>query len=282
MQFIIGLIALFGCVLGGFSIHGDVRILWQPVEVMIIFGAGVAAFIIGNPLFIIKDALKALGFLFKGKPYSKKDYMDLLLCIYELFKLIKAKGILIAETHIENPYNSEIFKKYPSILKDKHAVEFFCDSMRLVTTGVDNHYVLGDVLDQEIELQEHEGAIISGAVTTFGDSLPALGIVAAVLGVILTMGSITKPPEVLGELIGAALCGTFQGILLSYGIFSPMGNFIGKFFLGKVEYTKCMKVAIMSYMQGNAPLIILEFVRKNIPPHLRPEFSEMDKAINSK
>ena len=281
MLFFIGLIVVFGCVLGSFSVHGSLKVLWQPLEFVIIVGAAVGAMIITNPGGTLKDSLKSLKFLLKGKPYKKSDYMQLLQFLFEVFKLVKTKGLLQIESHIENSHESEIFKKYPTILHDHHVVDFFCDNMRLLTLGVDNQYVMSDAMDQELEIHHHEGLMAAGALGTFGESLPALGIVAAVLGVIVTMGSISEPPEILGGLIGAALVGTFAGILLSYGVFSPIGAFVGHYVNAQSAFFICIKLAIVSHLQGNAPTITVEIVRKSIPIHERPTFSEVDKAINS-
>ena len=281
MFFIIGCVVVFGCVLGSYSVHGSLKILWQPLEFIIIVGAAIGAFIISNPGGVIKDALKSLKFLFKGKPYKKSDYMQLLQFLFEILKLIKTKGLLQIESHIENPKESEIFQKYPTILNDHHIVDFFCDNLRLLTLGVDNQYVMSDAMEQEVEIHHHEGAMAAGALGTFGESLPALGIVAAVLGVIVTMGSISEPPEILGGLIGAALVGTFAGILLSYGLFSPIGAFVGHYVNAQTAFFNCIKIGVVSHLQGNAPAITIEIVRKNIPIHERPSFSEVDTAINS-
>jgi chemotaxis protein MotA len=280
MLFLIGAIIVFGCVLGCFSEHGNLKTLWQPLEFVIIVGAATGAFIISNPATVLKDCLSSLKYLFKGKPYKKDDYMQLLMFLYEVLKLVKSKGLLQLESHIENPHESEIFKKYPALSNDHHVVDFFCNNFRLITLGLDNQYVMTDALDQEIEVHHHQGTTAAGALSTYGESLPALGIVAAVLGVITTMASITEPPDILGGLIGSALVGTFAGILLSYGIFSPIGSFVGHYVNAQTAFLNCIKVAIISHLQGNAPVITVELARKNIPGHERPSFQEVDTAIN--
>jgi len=280
MLFIMGLILLFGSVLGAYSVHGDLRVLWQPLEFAIIFGAATAAYLISNPGDVIKTAFSYFKYLFKGKPYQKKHYMELLLFMFETFKLMKTKGMLQLESHIENPHESEIFKKYPLLEKDHHVLPFICDTLRLLTIGIENHYVMSDVLDEEIEAHHHGSEAAASSLTTFGESLPALGIVAAVLGVILTMGSISQPPEILGHLIGAALVGTFAGVLFSYGIFSPIGAFVKHIVDSESAFLKCIKVGIISNMQGNAPTITVEIVRKAIPNYAKPNFAEVDIAIN--
>lgn len=280
MLFILGAIIVFGCVLGSFSVHGNLKILWQPLEFVIIVGSALGAFVVSNPTSILKDCLKSLKYLFKAKPFKKSDYLQLLQFMFEVFKLMKTKGLLKLEPHIENPKDSEIFQKYPVISNDHHIVDFFCNNARLLTLGVENQYIMTDAMEQELEVHHHEGMMASAALVSFGDSLPALGIVAAVLGVIVTMGSIAEPPEILGGLIGAALVGTFAGILLSYGIFSPIGTFVGHYVNAEASFYNCIKVGIISHLQGNAPAITVEIVRKNIPIHERPSFADVDKELN--
>jgi chemotaxis protein MotA len=281
MFFFIGLVVVFGCVLGSFSVHGDLRVLWQPLEYVIILGSGIGAFIISNPVSVLKECMHSFKYLIKGKPYSKADYMDLLKLLFELFKLIKTKGVLNIESHIENPKESDIFNKYPKIMANSKAVDFICDNLKLMTLGVDSQYVFSDCLDQEIEIYEKEHEEITKAMTTFGESLPALGIVAAVLGVIVTMKSISEPPAVLGGLIAAALVGTFAGILMSYGVFSPIASFVGAYQEAEIGFYYCIKAVFISHLQGNAPSISVEMARKNIPLHERPSFAELEIAINS-
>lgn len=281
MFFIIGVVVVFGCVLGSYSVHGDFRVLWQPLEYVIILGSGIGAFIISNPSTILKESLKSLKFLFKGKPYKKDHYLSLLKFLFEVLKLIKTKGLLNLEPHIEGPSQSDIFIKYPIILNSSRVLSFFCDNMKLLTLGVDSQYIFSDSMEQDIEIQIKENEELVKALTTFGESLPALGIVAAVLGVIVTMKSIAEPPAVLGGLIAAALVGTFAGILCSYGIFSPIASFIGFYLEADVAFLLCMKAALISHIQGNAPAISIEIARKNIPLHERPSFEEVETAISS-
>lgn len=222
MLFLIGVITVIGCVIGGYLMHhGSLAVLWQPNEALIILGAATGGFIISNPKDILHDVGKNFKKLLKGKPYNKVDYIELLSCMFSIFKLIKTKGLLQIESHIENPAESEIFKKYPLFSKDKFNLDFFCDYLRIFTMGVDNHIQLEDLLDKELEIIEHEKKLSSSAVTLLADGMPALGIVAAVLGVIITMGSIDEPPVVLGKLMGGVgryflRCITGLRIYLSY------------------------------------------------------------------
>lgn len=282
MFFIIGSIIVLASVLGGYVLHhGKLSVLYQPTEYLIIAGAGLGAFVIANPASVLKGCLKAMGCLFKVAPHSKKDYVDLLLFMYSTFKFIKTKGMLEFESHLENPYESDFFKPYPSFTKDHHAVDLFCDTLKLVNMGVDNKYELEEALDFQLDQHHHEKHTISSAFVTLGDSFPALGIVAAVLGVIITMGSITEPPEILGGLIGAALVGTFLGILIAYGFVGPIGQYLGKYFEAEHKYYECIKVGILAAIQGKPPIVAVEYARRLIPSNVMPSFQEVEEATNN-
>ena len=281
MTFIIGMVVVFGCVVTGYLMHhGIMAVLWQPNEIVIICGAALGAFIISNNADVMKDVGKNLGKLLKGKPYNKAKYLDLLLFQFSVFKLIKTKGMLEVEPHIEDPHHSTLFAKFPSVAHNHHAMTFFCDYLRLISMGVDNHYVLEDLMEKELEIHHHEHATVATAISNIADGMPALGIVAAVLGVITTMGHISEPPEVLGGLIGAALVGTFLGVLLSYGVIAPIAAFISKFGEAEGKYMECMKVGLIANVRGNAPVVTVEFVRKMIGSHEQPSFKELEAAIS--
>ncbi|MCP5372789.1 MAG: flagellar motor stator protein MotA [Hyphomicrobiales bacterium] len=282
MFFIIGFIVVLGSVLGGYVLaNGHLAVLWQPFEFLIIFGAAVGAFLIGNPKTVVGGVAKNLGKLLKGTKYSKKHYMELLGCLYAVFRLAKSKGELALEAHVENPKDSAIFNQFPTFAGEHHALEFFCDYLRLLTLGTSNAHEVESVMDEELEVHHGESHAISAAVTTMGDAMPALGIVAAVLGVIHTMGSITEPPEVLGHLIGGALVGTFSGILMAYGFVGPMGSFLGQVFEQESRYMQCIKVGIIAHMQGYAPQVSVEFARKTLLGADRPSFAEVEEMIQN-
>ncbi len=278
MFFIVGFVIVIGSVLGGYMPHGDIRVLNQPYEVLIICGAAFGAFIIANPKNIIIGSGKHLGRLLKGSPHGKADYVELLTLLYSLFKLAKSKGALALEAHIENPEESSIFVNYPAFMKNQPASEFLCDTLRLITMGTENPHELADMMDEDIEARKHEPHAIAHAVGTLGEGLPAFGIVAAVLGVIVTMGSISEPPEVLGALIGGALVGTFLGILLSYGIVSPMAESLGHYAEAEFKYFECMKSGLIAHVSGYAPAISVEFARKTLTGNDRPSFFEVEEA----
>jgi chemotaxis protein MotA len=281
MFYIIGIIVVFGSIVLGYTIHGgNLTVLYQPSEFMIIVGAAIGSVLIGYPKSSIITTLKNLKCMFSPGPYNKKDYMELLLFSFNTFKLMKIKGMLEIETHIENINESELFQLAPVLKKEEFVSDFIADNLRLITMGMDNSYQMEDIVDKEIEVYKTNSNIPGDVFANLGDSLPALGIIAAVLGVITTMRSIMEPPDVLGSLIGAALVGTFLGVLLAYGLCGPMGNFLYKYSDYKVKFIECAKIGFISYLNGNPPIIVVEFMRKSIPSHLRPSFEELDKYIN--
>lgn len=280
MLFIIGFVVVVGAVVGGYmGAGGHLEVLWQPLEFVIIFGAGIGAFLIAFPMTVVKGVGKNFGKLIKGAKYSKTSYLELLTCLYSIFKLAKSKGDLALESHIENPHESSLFNQFPGVANDHHALEFMCDYLRMLTLGTSNPHEVEAIMDSELEIHHEENHAIAGALSTLGDSLPALGIVAAVLGIIHTMGSITEPPEVLGHLIGAALVGTFSGILFSYGFVSPMGLSLASTFAEESNFFLSIKAGIIAHMQGYAPQVSIEFARKTVPSHARPTFKELEDAI---
>jgi chemotaxis protein MotA len=282
MKFIIGFFTVIGMVIGGYVLHhGKLSILWQPSEFMIILGAAVGAFIIGTPGHVIKDVLKGTKKLLKGQPYKKAHYIELLTMLYATFKLMRSKGMLAMEAHIENPHSSSLFNAYPKFAHDHHAVEFFSDYLRIMTMGIEDYYTLEELMDREVEVHRKHGKHLEHTLVTMADGMPALGIVAAVLGVITTMGSITEPVEILGGMIGAALVGTFLGVLLSYGFFAPMGRYMGEQFEAEVKYIECIKVALLSHLKGNAPAVSVEFARTMLEANVKPEFLELETACSS-
>ncbi|MFK7974452.1 MAG: flagellar motor stator protein MotA [Rickettsiaceae bacterium] len=281
MLYILGIITVAGSVILGYSIHGgNLAVLYQPSEFIIILGAALGSVLIAYPKDQLKKAVLSIRYFFQGTPYSKKDYMELLLFSFNIFKLMKIKGMLEVESHIENTKESEIFSLAPSLRKDMFAQHFISDNLRLITMGMDNPYQFENVMEKEVDLYRENTSSSGDVYATLGDSLPALGIVAAVLGVIVTMRSIMEPPDVLGAMIGAALVGTFFGVLTAYGLFGPMGHFLHKYGHHKIQFVDCAKTGFLAYLNGNPPIIIVEFMRKNISEDLRPSFEELDSYIN--
>lgn len=279
MFFLIGLGIVFGCVIGGYvGMGGKLLVLFQPLELVIIGGAALGAFVISNPLPVLKRSAAACGEVLKGSPYSKEAYLELLTLLYTVFKLAKSKGMLALEAHVEKPEESTLWQRFPTFAKDHHAMEFFCDYLRLLTLGSDNPHEMEALIDEEIETHHHEKHQIVSAIQGVADGLPALGIVAAVLGVIKTMGAISEPPEVLGKLIGAALVGTFLGVLLAYGLVGPMASSLKARYDAEAKYFLCIKAGILAYMQGYAPAVVVEFARKALLSNVRPSFYEVEEA----
>jgi len=280
MLFIIGFLIVAGCVLGGYlASGGHLDVLWQPFEFVIILGAAIGAFVIAHPKKVLGGTAKSFGKLIKGPKYKKPAYVELLTMLYTIFKLAKSKGDLALEPHIERPEESPIFQNYPGFLRDHHAVHFLCDYLRLLTLGAPPPHEIEAVMDTELEIHHAEAHAISGAVQTTADAMPALGIVAAVLGVIHTMGSITEPPEVLGHLIGGALVGTFFGVLVSYGFCAPIASSLQATFDADGRYISCIKMAVLAHIQGYAPQVSVEFARKGLTSDIRPSFRELEDAI---
>ncbi len=282
MFVIIGWVVVTACVLGGYmALGGKLGVLWQPFEVVIIGGAAVGAFIAGNPKWVIKSTGKSVKAAMKGPANSKDDYLELLSMMYATFKLAKTKGNLALEQHIENPEESTLFANFPNFMSDHHAVEFFCDYLRLVTLGTEKAHELESLMDEELEIHHHQDATVAGAMQGMADGLPALGIVAAVLGVIKTMGSITEPPEILGKLIGGALVGTFLGVLLAYGFVGPLATAITGAQEANSKYLGCIRAGILAHVQGYAPAVSVEFARKSLMSDARPTFAELEEATNA-
>jgi len=281
MFFIVGIIVVIGCVFGGYSVHGDLGVLWQPIEFVIILGGGIGAFVIANPKPVLIGSAKSFGTLIKGPKYKKDHYAELLSVLYSVFKLAKSKGDLALESHVENPHDSTLFGAYPMFQSDHHAVEFLCDYLRLLTLGANTPHEVEAVMDEELEIHHGEQHAVASAVQNFADAVPALGIVAAVLGVIVTMSSITEPPEILGGLIAAALVGTFFGIFMSYGVLAPMASSLNAIYGSDGHYMQCIKVALMGHMQGYAPQVSVEFARKSLAGEMRPTFAEVEETIQN-
>jgi len=282
MFLIVGVIIVLVSVMGGYLANGGhIDILFQPFELMIIVGAALGAFVIGNPKTVLMGALKSFGKLLKGSKYKKESYVELLCMLNATFKLAKTKGAMALEAHIERPEESALFQRFPLFAKDHHAVEFFCDFMRMLVMGADSAHEIEALMDQRIDVHHHEEMEIAGAIQNTADAMPALGIVAAVLGVIHTMGSITEPPAVLGHLIGGALVGTFMGIWLSYGFIAPIAQSLKAVSDDEVKYLICLKSGIIAYIQGYAPIMAVESARMVLKSHNQPSFQDIEAAIEA-
>ena len=280
MRLIIGIVVIFASVLGGYmAMGGHLEVLWQPFEGVIILGAAFGAFVIGNTGPVLKQSLGVFGTLLKGPRYNKAAYVELLGLQFSLFKLVQSKGLLALEPHIEDPHNSAIFSQFPKFAANHHAVEFMCDYLRMVTLGTNNAHEMEALMDEELETHHQERERLVTAVQSLADGTPALGIVAAVLGVIKTMGSITEPPEILGGMIGGALVGTFLGVFLAYGLVGPMAARLKEIVDSDGAFYKIIQSVLVAHLHGNAAQISVEIGRGDIPSSAQPSFSEMEESL---
>lgn len=280
MAVIFGCIVVVVCTFGGYvALGGKLYVLWQPFEVVIIVGAAIGAYIISNTRPVLKGTLGAVKASLKGPGYTKAHYVELLGVLYQVFKLAKTKGNLALEQHVENPESSSLFQQFPNFAADHHAMEFLCDYLRMITLGAETPHVMESLMDEELETHHQEHHQLASAIQTMADGMPALGIVAAVLGIIKTMGSISEPPEVLGRLIGGALVGTFLGVWISYGFLAPIAAKAQATYDAEAKYLQCIKAGLMAHLQGSAPAVSVEFARKVLLSSDRPTFYEVEDAV---
>jgi chemotaxis protein MotA len=280
---IIGLLIVFGSILGGYTMHhGKIAVLIQVSEFIIIGGAGLGAMIIGNPPVLVKRVFKDVLGLLKSSAYTEKAYAELLQVLYDVFQTARKEGLVGLEAHIEEPEKSELFKKYPIFCAQHHAVSFLSDTLKVLLTGAVEDHHLSEILEMDLEQQHEEAMAVPHAVTRVGDAMPGFGIVAAVLGVIITMGSINGAASEIGEKVAAALVGTFVGILLAYGVFGPIASAIEARIRAEHAYMCCIRTALLSFARGDAPMTSVEFARRNIEPVDRPSFSELEELTRRK
>ena len=280
---IIGYVVVIGAVFGGFAIGGGhLGTLWQPVELVIIAGAAVGAFFVGNSGKAIKATFKALPKVFKGSRYSKALYMELMALLYELLSKIRKEGLMSVEGDVDKPNESPLFAKYPKVLADHHAIEFLTDYLRLMVGGNLNVFEIENLMDNEIETHHKEGEMPIHSISKLGDGLPAFGIVAAVMGVVHTMESVGIPPAELGKLIAAALVGTFLGILLAYGFVGPLASTLEQKLHEEAKMFDCMKVTLLASLNGYAPALAVEFGRKVLYSTERPGFTELEEHVKGR
>ena len=279
----VGYLVVLLSIFGGFALGGGYLLsLWHPIELLVIGGAGVGAFLVGNNGKTIKATLKALPSIFKGAKYTKDNYMELMALMYELLGKIRKEGLMSIEGDVENAEESPLFAKYPKVLQDHHVVEFITDYLRIMVSGNLNAMELENLMDVEIETHHHEAMVPSHAVAKLGDALPAFGIVAAVMGVVKTMGSVHLPPAELGLLIGSALVGTFVGILLAYGFVSPLSPLLEQKAEESTKMFQAVKVTLLANLNGYAPAMAVEFGRKVLLSTERPSFLELETFVKQK
>jgi chemotaxis protein MotA len=279
---IIGIVLLFGLVFGSYIISGgNMGVITHalPHEMMAIGGAGIAAFLISQPMPVIKGTLGGFGKVFAGPKWKAGDYRDLLSLLFLLTKTMKSKGVIALESHIEKPKESTIFSRYPKLMKDHFAVDFICDTLRMMTMNLEDPHQVEDAMEKQLEKHHHEHLGPPHALQNMADALPALGIVAAVLGVIKTMGSITEPPEVLGTMIGSALVGTFLGVFLAYGLVGPMATRLKSVVEEEAAFYKIIQAVLVAHLHGNAAQISVEIGRGSVPSPAQPSFLELEEAL---
>ena len=282
MFVIIGIAIVLLGVLGGFALHGGpLGVLLQWSEFLIIGGAGIGSLLVGTPLPVLKRLLGSLGTVLKGDPYGKEEYIGLLKTMYELFNVAKRDGLISIEAHITAPDKSAIFTKNPFLLKHHHALNYLCDTMKLILGGGVPAYDLEALLEADLDTHHEEEAAVPTLIQKLGDALPGLGIVAAVLGIVITMQAIDGPPAEIGEKVAAALVGTFLGILLSYGFIQPLSSHLELLNQRSSRYSECIKAGVIAYAKGNAPVVVVEFARRVILGSIRPSFDEVEKAVKT-
>ncbi len=282
MFVIIGWVVVVGAVIGSFvGAGGHVAALLQPFELMCIFGASIGAFVVSNPVSMLKAVLKAIPTCFAGGGFNKKKYLELIALLYELLQKVRTQGMLAMEPDISAPAESPIFSKYPAIVKDHHLMDFIIDYLRMMLEGNVNPSAVEDLMNAELETHHAEMAAPGAAIQNMADGLPAFGIVSAVMGVVHTMGSVGAPPAVLGEMIAAALVGTFLGILLGYGFVGPLASVLNAKAAAAAVPFECVKSVLLAYLNGSAPGVAVEFGRKVLFSTDRPSFTELEETVRA-
>jgi len=282
MFVIIGIVVVFGAVIGGFLMeHGNIRVLIQPAELLIIGGAASGTVLIANPLHVLKKIVGGITAAFKGSKFTKKLYLDSLKTVYDLLNKARREGLMSLENDVEEPEKSPVLSKNEIFIKDHHVRDYFCDTMRMAISRVEV-FDLDQLLDLELEVHHADAAVPVSALSTTADSLPGLGIVAAVLGVVITMGALGGPPEEIGHKVAAALVGTFLGILLCYGLVGPIASNMAKIAEEERAFLHVLRVLIVSFLRGTAPIMAVEFARRAIPGHVRPSFSELENLCRGR
>jgi chemotaxis protein MotA len=280
MFVIIGLVVVFGAIVGGYLMeHGNIRVLLQPAELLIIGGAAIGTVLVANPLHILKDIAAGVAGVFGGSKYSQEKYLETLKMLYELFTRARKEGLMALEADSDAPDKSPVFSKYPKFLEDHHALAFVCDTIRMAAGGGVEPFDVDQMMELDMEVHHHDTGQPIASLSTMADALPGLGIVAAVLGVVITMGALGGPPEEIGHKVAAALVGTFLGILLCYGFVGPLAANMAKSADEEHAYYHVLRVALVSFMKGIPPTVAVEFARRAIPGHVRPSFQQFEKHI---
>ena len=285
MFVIVGWLIIFVCVFGVYIVHGgNIMVILKalPFEMITIGGATIGAFLANNQMKVVKATTKGLGACFKGSKYSKTRYMELMALLFDILQKARKEGLMAIEKDVETPEDSDIFKKYPAIAADHHVVEFITDYLRMMVSGNLNAHEIESIMDSEIETHHHEAHAPGAAIQRVAGGLPAFGIVAAVLGVVNTMGSVGQPPAILGGMIGSALVGTFLGILLAYGFAEPLAGILEQKIEDEGKEFQCIKTVLLASMQGYNPATAIEFGRKVLYSTERPTFIELESFVKGK
>ncbi len=280
---IIGYVVVVVAVFGGFALAGGhLAALMQPIELLMIFGGALGAFLVGNNNKAVKATIKALPTIFKGSVYTKALYMDTLALLFDILGKVRKEGLMAIEADVENPESSPLFTKYPNVLSDHHVIEFMTDYLRLMVSGNMDALQIENLMDNELETHHHEGLVPAHCIAKMGDGLPAFGIVAAVMGVVHTMESVGAPPAELGIMIAHALVGTFLGILLAYGFVGPLGGLLEQKLDESSKLLQCVRTTLLASLNGYAPALAVEFGRKVLYSTERPGFAELEDHVKRK
>jgi chemotaxis protein MotA len=280
MFVIIGLVVVLGALMGGFIIAGgNPATLIVIPEYIIILGAAIGSLLIANPLPILIKIINGILSTLKGPKVNKQAYLDLMKLMYEIFQFAKREGLIALEQHVENPEQSSIISKYPSFLSNHHAVEFFCDTLKVVLSGGVPAHDLEDLMDLDLEAIEQEEEVPPASLQVMADAFPGLGIVAAVIGIIITMGAISEGSEAVGHHVASALVGTFLGVLMSYGVFGPIASNMAKMTAKESKYLLAIKSGLLSFAKGAPAMVAIEYARRSIDPENRPSFKETEDAV---
>jgi chemotaxis protein MotA len=276
---IIGIVVVLGAIAGGYLMeHGKFLVLVQPAELLIILGSAIGTVIVANPIPTLMRIVKGLTGIIAGSPFTKAYYLETLKMIYELYNVARKSGTAKLEEEVDNPDKSLVFKKYPKFLQSHHALYFLCDTLRMAVSGGVDPMEIDQMMEVDLEVHHRESAEPVTALSTMADSLPGLGIVAAVLGIVITMGSLGGPKEQIGEHVAAALVGTFLGILLCYGVFGPLASAMGKQNSAEADYLGFLRMAAIAFIKGLSPIMAVELARRSIPSGVRPTFQEVEGA----
>ena len=279
-----GIVFVFATVFGGYVLAGgsfDVILHALPYEGTQILGAAIGALLIASSGPSLKAVLGSFGKIMAGAKWKEKDYVDLLCLLFTLTKTMKSKGLMALEQHIEKPTESAIFNNYPRIVKDHFALDFICDTIRMMTMSLEDPHQVETAMEKQLEKHHHEALVPAEAMQSIADGMPALGIVAAVLGVIKTMGSITEPPEILGEMIGGALVGTFFGVFMAYGFFAPFASRLKAIAEEESHFLHVIRDVLVAHLHGNAAQVSVEIGRGSVPSHFQPSFAKLEEAISA-